>query len=112
MDTPSLLEILQVHFGCIASLESDEEEIILVEEEKTAEAVEEIAAEPKEVGNIATAKLVFQFRSSPLAVAGIPKMYLPLHGPKTLSCYHCTCYSVPLFLPKRQLLAIMSIMTI
>ena len=38
-DTSSLLEILQVHFGHVASSESDEEENVLVEEKKTSEAI-------------------------------------------------------------------------
>ena len=54
-----------------------------------SEALEEVVAEPREVGNLATAELVFPFKSSPLVVVGIPKMYLPLHGPKILFCYHC-----------------------
>ena len=58
-------------------------------EKKTSEAVEEVVAEPKEVGNLATTELVFPFKSSPLVVAGIPEMYLPLHGPGTPSHYHC-----------------------
>ena len=53
-----------------------------MEEKKTSEAVEEVVAEPKEVGNLAMAELVFPFKSSPLVVAGIPKMYLPLHEPQ------------------------------
>ena len=88
-DTSSLLEILQAHSRHVASSESDEEEIVLVEEEKTYGTVEEVVAEPKKVGNLATAELVFPFKSSPLVIVGIPKNYLPLHGPKTLSCYHC-----------------------
>ena len=77
-----------MHFGCVASSESDEEDV-LVEEKKTSEAVEEVVAESKEVDNLAKAELVFPFRSSPLVVDGIPKKYLPLCGPKNLSCYHC-----------------------
>ena len=87
-DTSSLLEVLQAHFGCVTSSESDEEENVLAKEEKTSEAVEEIVAETREVGNLATAELVFPFRSSSL-VAGIPEMYLHLCGPETLSHYHC-----------------------
>ena len=64
-NTPSLLEILQADLGHFPSSESDEEENVLVEEGKTSEAVEEIVAEPKEVGTLATAELVFPFRSSP-----------------------------------------------
>ena len=58
-DTSSLLEILQAHFGHVASLESDEEESMLEEEEKTSEVVEEIIAKPLEAGNLVTAELVF-----------------------------------------------------
>ena len=83
-----------------------------MEEEKTFEAGKEVVVEPKEVGNLATAKLVFPFKSSPLVVVGIPKMYLPLHGPMNLPHYHCQVPHVPLILPKRQLLAIMSVVTI
>ena len=71
----SLLEILQVHFGHVASLESDEEESVLEEEEKTSEVAEEVTAKPLEVGNLSTAELVFPFKSSPLVVAGIPEIY-------------------------------------
>ena len=88
-DTSSLLEILQVHFGHVASSESDEEESVLEEEEKTSEVAEEVIAKPLEVGNSVTAELVFPFKSSPLVVAGIPEIHLPLHSPKTLSHYHC-----------------------
>ena len=44
---------------------------------------------PPEASHLATAELVFPFKSSPLIVAGIPETYLPLCGPKTLSQYHC-----------------------
>ena len=40
-------------------MESDEEESVLMEEEKTSEVIEEIIVKPKEVGNLATAELVF-----------------------------------------------------
>ena len=88
-DTSSLLEILQAHFGHVASLESDEEESVLSGEEITSQVVEKIIAQLLEVGNLFTAELVFPFKSSPLVVVGIPEIYLPLHGPKTLSYYHC-----------------------
>ena len=44
---------------------------------------------PPEASHLATAELVFPFKSSPLVVADIPETYLPLHGPETLSQYHC-----------------------
>ena len=65
------------------------EENVLAEEEKTYVIVEEIIAKPLEVGNLITAELVFLFKSSPLVVFGIPEIYLPLCGPKTLSHYPC-----------------------
>ena len=86
-ETSSLLEILQAHFGHVKPSESDEEADVLVEEEK-ASGTSEVTVKSKEVGNLATAELVFPFQSTPLVIAGIPKNYLPLHGPKTQSCYH------------------------
>ena len=64
-DTSSLLEILQVHFGCVASSESNESENVLAEEEKTSEIVEETSSKPTEAGNLVTAELFFPFKSSP-----------------------------------------------
>ena len=90
IDNSSVLEILQAHFGHAASSEANKEEAVLMEEEKTSEVVEEILSEPREVGNLATDEFIFPIRSSPLVVAGIPKMYLLLCGPKTLS--HCHCH--------------------
>ena len=72
----------------MASSESDEEESVLAEEENTSEVVEVIIAKPLEVGNLFTVELIFPFKSSPLVVAGIPEIYLPLHGPEIISCYH------------------------
>ena len=51
IDTSSLLEILQVHFGHVASSESDEGESVLEEEEKASAVVEEVIAKPLETGN-------------------------------------------------------------
>ena len=58
-------------------------------EEKDPQIVEGISARPTKAGHLATAELVFPVKSSPLVVAGIPKRYLSLCGPKTLSQYHC-----------------------
>ena len=71
-DTSFLCETCRHILGVFASSESDEEEDVLVEEKKTSEAVEEVVAGPKEMGSLAMAE-----------------MYLPLHGPKSLSHYHC-----------------------
>ena len=99
-DISSLLEILQGHFGCIDSSESaesaDESEKVLTMEEKTPEIVQMISTTPTEAGHLATAALVFPFKSSPLVVAGIPETYLPLCCPDTLSQYHCQVHSCTL----------------
>ena len=89
----SLLEILQGHFGCIDYSESaesaNESKKVLTMEKKTPEIVENISVKPTEACCLATAELVFPFKSSPLVVAGFSKMCLPLCGPKTPSKYHC-----------------------
>ena len=40
------------------------------------------------MSNLATAELVFPFKSIPLVIAGIPENLLSLHGPEVQSCYH------------------------
>ena len=93
MDTSSLLEILQGYFGHVDSSESTES----VEdsnkgsstEEKTPEVIEKTSTILLDVDGIATAELVFPLKSIPTVVAGLPKTYLPLHGPETLSRYQC-----------------------
>ena len=62
----SLLEILQAHFGHVASLESDEEESVLEKEEKTSGVTEKAIAKPPEAANLSIAELTFPFKSSPL----------------------------------------------
>ena len=62
---------------------------MLTTEEKTPEIVQKINPKPTEAGHLAATELVFPFKSSPLVVAGIPEMYLPLFGPETLSQCHC-----------------------
>ena len=73
----------------MVSSESDEGRKCVGRRREKSEVVEEISAKPIEAGNLVTAELVFPFKSSSLVVAGIPEIYLPLCGPKTLSCYHC-----------------------
>ena len=89
----SLLQILQGYFGHIDSSKSatsaDESEKGLATEEKTPDIAEKPSTTPPEAGHLATAELVFPFKSTPLVIAGIPKTYLPLHGPETLSQYCC-----------------------
>ena len=92
--TSSLLENLQGHFGHIDFSESAESvkeyEKGLTTEEKTPEIAEKISTTTPKAGHLATAELVFPFKSFPLVVAGIPEMHLTLHGAKN---------SFPIFLP-------------
>ena len=81
--------ILQAHFGQAELLESDEEEDVWIGEEKISETSEETTAKPKDVSNLAAAKVVFPFKSIPLVIVGIPDNLLPLHGPEIQSHYHC-----------------------
>ena len=62
---------------------------MLAKEEKAPVILEKISARPNVAGHLATAELVFPFKSSIHVVAGIPEMYLALHGPKTDSQYCC-----------------------
>ena len=91
MDTSSLLEILQGYFGHVDSSEStestEESNKGSTTEEKNPEVVEKASATLPEAGGITTAELVFPLRFIPTVVAGLPKTYLPLHGPETLSQY-------------------------
>ena len=41
------------------------------------------------MSSLTTAELLFPLKSIPTVVAGLPKTYLPLHGPETLSKYQC-----------------------
>ena len=57
--------------------------------EKTADVQETIPATPSDVGGLATAELVFPLKSIPTVITSLPKPYLPLCCPQTLSQYHC-----------------------
>ena len=93
MDTSSLLDILQGYFGCVDSLEGtesvEESNKDSTTEEKTPEVIEKTPITLPDVGGLATAELVFPLKSILTVVAGLPKSYLPHHGPETLSQYHC-----------------------
>ena len=43
----------------------------------------------KEMGNLASAELVFSFKPYPIVITGIPEDLIPLHGPEVQSHYHC-----------------------
>ena len=87
-DTSSFQEILQAHFDQDSLIDSsDEEDVPVEEEEGTSEETK--AEKTKEIGNIATAELVFHFKSIPLIVAVIPEDLLALHCPEAQSSYNC-----------------------
>ena len=89
MDTSSHLEILQGYFGHINSSESiectEESHKGSTTEEKTPEVVKKTSVTTPEISSLATAELVFPLKSIHTVVAGLPKTYLPFHGPETLS---------------------------
>ena len=82
-DTSSHLDILQAHNGHSYLIESNDEggDVSTQEgsgDEGAADKVQ--AGKVKEMSTLASAGLVFPFKSTPLVIAGIPKNYLPLHG--------------------------------
>ena len=105
MDTSSLLEILQGYFGCVDTSESTESaedsDKGSTTEEKTPEVIEETPTTLPDVGGLATAELVLPLKAIPTVVAGLPKSYLPLRGPKTLSQYQCQFPSCTLELSQK-----------
>ena len=94
-DTSSLLEILEGHFGHMdmdiseSTISTEKSEKKAITEEETSDIPEKILATPSNVGSLATAELVFPLKSIPTVIAGLPEPFLPLHGPETLSRYHC-----------------------
>ena len=100
MVTSSLLEILQGYFSCVDSSEStesaEESNKELTTEEKTPEVIEKTPTILPDVGGLSIVELVFPLKSIPTVVAGLPKTYLPLCGPETLSQYQCQFLSCTL----------------
>ena len=93
--TSSFLDILQAHFGHAGLIDSSEEkEDVPITEEKEEEGTSEETKMGKttEMGNLASAELVFPFKSIPLVIAGIPKDLLPLCGCEVQSHYHCQAH--------------------
>ena len=69
---------------------SDEGGDVSTEEGSEEEAANKVqAVKVKEISTLASAELVFPFKSIPLVTAGIPENYLPLCQPESQSCYHC-----------------------
>ena len=91
-DTSSFLDILQAYVGHAGLLDSsDEVKYVPIEEVKKEEgaAEETKTGKMKEMGNLASAELVFPFMSIPLVIVGIPENLLPLCGSEVQSSYHC-----------------------
>ena len=82
-DTSSLCKILQANFGHVNPLESVEEDNFSIEEEKPSGSSEDVSVKSQEVGNLATAELVFSFQSIPLVTIDIPENDLPIPGSLT-----------------------------
>ena len=57
-------------------------------EEAVSNLPENTPATPSDSG-LATAELVFPLKSIPIVIAGLPEPLLHVHGPETLSHYHC-----------------------
>ena len=67
-----------------------EEKHLLKKALKKEESTDKVpAGKTKEMSSLASAELVFPFKSIPLVIADIPENYIPLCGPKTQYCYHC-----------------------
>ena len=94
-DTSSLLEILEGHFGHMhmdiseSTIPTEKSEKKAIIEEETSDIPEKVSATPSDVGSLATVELVFPLKSIPTVIIGLPEPYLLLHGPETLSRYHC-----------------------
>ena len=80
---------------------ADKSEKGLTAEEKTSEIAEKTSTTPPQASHVATAELVFPFKSSPLVAAGMPVTHLPLCGPETLSQYCCKVPSCTLEFAQR-----------
>ena len=81
-----------MHFGHAGLIKSsDEEEDVPAEKDRGEEGAgeETKTGKAKEMGNLASAELVFPFKSIPLVTTGIPETFLPLCGPEVQSHYYC-----------------------
>ena len=89
-DTSSLLEILGGPFGHLYHLPPwrhlPRSQLHL---NQTSEAPEKTPITPSDDGGLVSAELVFPLKSILLIITGLPKSFLPLHGPETLSWYRC-----------------------
>ena len=83
-DTSSLTRLLEGCFGSVdpspPSTSTSTEVIEPPEEHHIEEAPESESSSPITGSSISTAELVFQMKSIPLVIAGIPEAFLPLHA--------------------------------
>ena len=86
-NTSSLLDTLEGEFGFV-NQENVSTASISEMKEPTKVPLSSPILSSKESGLIGT-ELIFPMQTIPLVVAGIPESFLPLHGPKTQSCYRC-----------------------
>ena len=111
-DTSSLLEILKGSFGHLdlatsvstAWTEKSAKKSTIAE--KTSEDPQKKSVTPSDDGGLATVELIFPLKSIPLIIAGLPKSFLPLCGPETLSHYDANVCPALLNFCKKQLHAI------
>ena len=93
--TSFLLDILEGHFGhenldaSQSTISTEETEMGATIEGATSSLPEKTPDPLPDTGGLATAELVFPSKSVPTVIAGISEPFLPVHGPKTLSHYHC-----------------------
>ena len=103
-DMSSLLKILEVAFGhtdldtsnTASSISADIPTQKPTDTEKLSEEEppEKVSIVPPAECSLATAELGFPLKSISPVISGIPELFLPLHGPKTLSwckCQHPSC---------------------
>ena len=92
-DTSSLMRLLEGCFGSVELSPPSPPASTKVAEPPEEHPAEEVAgsdpSSPVAESSLATVELVFPVKSIPLIVAGIPEVFLPLHGPETLSHYRC-----------------------
>ena len=96
-NTSSLLGILEGAFGCIDSNTASTVSIDNIPVQKPTTPKTSTEEKPPQnmpttlsgECSLATAELVFPFKSPSPVIAGIPESLVPLHGPETCSHYRC-----------------------
>ena len=108
-NTSFLLDILEGCFGhenldtFQSTISTEKAEIKTTIEEATSNLPEKTPVTLSDSGGLATAELVFPLKSIPMVIAGLPEPFFPVHGPKTLSHYHCQFLPCTLQFPPRKL---------